>query len=131
MKKFFALFMCLVLCFSFAGCKNTEERNEEAKAALMKVLNKEEPFTIHNVDFNVTTQQYLENFKFPTNNKLPNYFAPCKYAFVDLDNDGVDELLVMDWLFSFLFLASFSSKDSSSTISFSSTGFVSSNILSS
>jgi len=103
-KKFFALFMCLVLCFCFAGCKNTEERNEEAKAALTRVLNKEEPFTIHNADFNITTQQYLENFRFPTNNRLANQFAPCKYAFVDLDKDGVDELLVMDWLFNFLFL---------------------------
>ena len=100
MKKLFTIFMCLVLCFCFVGCKNTEERNEEAKAALTRVLNNKENFTVHNVYTNKTTEENLKKFNYPTYSNALHVFVPDNYTFVDFDKDGIEELLIIDILLS-------------------------------
>lgn len=107
MKRIIALLMSIIICFGFVGCNkgNTEELNSEAKAALTKVLNKEESFTVYNKYIEKTTEETLEKFKYPTYSNALNIFVPSHYTFADFDADGIDELLIIDaTLTFFLFL---------------------------
>jgi|GEM_PF-1594535 len=105
MKKAFVFFLCLVMCLAFCGCDHAEKNNDEAKAMLTKVLNKEESFTVHNIYIDKTTEENLEKFRYPTYSNALNIFAPAHYTFADFDADGVEELLIIDSTLSdFLFL---------------------------
>ncbi len=104
MKKL-TVILCLVMCLSFIGCNNTEKKNDEAKAILTKVLNKEVSFTVHNAYIDKTTEANLEKFRYPTDSDALNIFVPSNYTFVDFDGDGIEELLIAEiYLRNFLFL---------------------------
>lgn len=90
MKKLIAFFMCLVICVAFVGCKNTENQNDEAREALQRVLENEQTFTAQN------TKYTLEKYHFQTYDNAYYVFVPEQYAFVDMDNDNIDELVILD-----------------------------------
>jgi len=97
MKKLIAIFMCLVICVAFVGCNNTEKQNEEAREALQRVLEKEQTFTAKtSVVSEKNTEQTLEKYHFQTIDNAYYSFVPEQYAFVDMDNDNVDELVILD-----------------------------------
>ena len=105
MKKVTAIFLCFVMCLVFSGCSNTERKNDAAKTVLTKVLNKEENFTVYNAYVDKTTEENLENFRYPTYSNTLNIFVPAHYTFADFDADGIEELLIIDaYLSDFLFL---------------------------
>ena len=90
MKKLMAIFMCLVMCLSFVGCNNTENQNDEVREALQRVLENEQTFTAQ------TTEYTLEKYHFQINDNAYYVFVPEQYAFVDMDNDNIDELVILD-----------------------------------
>ena len=97
MKKLIAIFMCLVICVAFVGCNNTEKQNDEAKETLQRVLEKEQTFTAKTIVFSdKTTEQTLEKYHFQTIDNAYYSFVPEQYAFVDMDNDNIDELIILD-----------------------------------
>ena len=97
MKKLIAIFMCLAMCVSFVGCNNTEKQNDEAKETLQRVLEKEQTFTAKTIVFSdKTTEQTLEKYHFQTIDNAYYSFVPEQYAFVDMDNDNIDELVILD-----------------------------------
>ena len=97
MKKLIAIFMCLVICVAFVGCNNTEKQNDEAKETLQRVLEKEQTFTAKTIVFSdKTTEQTLEKYHFQTIDNAYYSFVPEQYAFVDMDNDNIDELVILD-----------------------------------
>ena len=97
MKKLMVIFMCLVMCVSFVGCNNTEKQNDEAKETLQRVLEKEQTFTAKTIVFSdKTTEQTLEKYHFQTIDNAYYSFVPEQYAFVDMDNDNIDELVILD-----------------------------------
>lgn len=101
MKKTLAVFMCLIFCFSLAGCSkdNIEKQNKEAKEVLMKVLEKEQTFTAKtSVLSDKTTEQTLEKYHFQTFDNAYYSFVPAYYIFVDCDTDNIDELVILDAL---------------------------------
>lgn len=101
MKKYIAIFLCLVLCVCSVGCKKTVKNNEEAKTALLKVLNKEADFTFKSLVNESTSQENLTKFTFSTVYSALEVFSPTRYMFADFDADGVDELLIADFDFVF------------------------------
>lgn len=96
MKNLIAVFICLVMCFSFVGCNNSEKQNDEAKEVLQKVLSKEQSFTVKSLVFDKVTEENLEKFSFPTEANAINAFVPQGYVYVDFDSDGIEELLIVD-----------------------------------
>ena len=90
MKKILAIFLCLTMCFGFIGCRNTEKMNDEAREALQRVLENEQTFTAQ------TTEYTLEKYHFQINDNAYDVFVPEQYAFVDMDNDNIDELVIFD-----------------------------------
>lgn len=104
MKKLLAIFLCLLMCLVFSGCNNTEKKNDEAKTVLTKVLNKEENFTVHNVYVDKTTEENLEEFRYPTYSNALNIFVPSYYTFADFDSDGIEELLMVDATLSYFLI---------------------------
>jgi len=94
MKKLFAAILCVVLCFTFCGCSKTEKKNEEAREALLKVLNKEQNFTVKSLVFDRTSEENLSKFFYNSVHSAMNAFSSEIYAFVDFDSDGVEELMV-------------------------------------
>ena len=97
MKKLMVIFMCLVMCVSFVGCNNTEKQNDEAKETLQRVLEKEQTFTAKTIAFSdKTTEQTLEKYHFQTIDNAYYSFVLKQYAFVDMDNDNIDELVILD-----------------------------------
>ena len=90
MKKLIAFFMCLVICVAFVGCNNTDNQNDEAREALQRVLENEQTFTAQ------TTEYTLEKYHFQINDNAYYVFVPEQYAFVDMDNDNIDELVILD-----------------------------------
>lgn len=99
MKRFLTILICLSLCFAFVGCgkDNIKEQNDQAKEVLMKVLEKEQTFTAKtSVISDKTTEQTLEKYHFQTIDNAYYAFVPEQYAFVDMDNDNIDELVIFD-----------------------------------
>ena len=90
MKKLIAILMCLVICVAFVGCNNTDNQNDEAREALQRVLENEQTFTAQ------TTEYTLEKYHFQINDNAYYVFFPEQYAFVDMDNDNIDELVILD-----------------------------------
>lgn len=91
------IFMCLVMCVSFVGCNNTEKQNDEAKQTLQRVLEEEQTFTAKtSVISDKTTEQTLDKYHFQTVDNAYYSFIPEQYAFVDMDNDNIDELVILD-----------------------------------
>ena len=103
MKKMIAVFTCLVIGLSLVGCKNVEKQNSEARTILTSVLNGERNFTFKSLVREITTEENVKKFRFPTVYSVRNDFVPVAYMFVDLDSDGIDELIVADG-FAILFL---------------------------
>lgn len=96
MKKITIFLMCLIIGFSFVGCTNTDNKNEVAKAALQRVLNKEQDFTFKSLVSDKVTEENLEKFSFATEGNFMNYFVPQGYTYIDFDSDSIDELLIID-----------------------------------
>lgn len=99
MKRFLTILICLSLCFAFVGCgkDNIKEQNEQAKEVLMKVLQYEQTFTAKTIVFSdKNTEQTLEKYHFQTIDNAYYSFIPEQYAFVDMDNDNIDELVIFD-----------------------------------
>lgn len=97
MKRFFISLICLSLCFAFVGCGNADKQNQEAKEILMKVLGKEQTFTAKtSVVSDKVTEQTLDKYHFQTVDNAYYSFIPEQYAFIDLDNDNIDELVIFD-----------------------------------
>ncbi len=93
MKRILALLMALALCLSMVGCGNA---NKKAKAALTAVLEKSESFTVKNPYTDRITEESLDNFYFPVLGGDQNNYQPKKYTFVDMDGDGVEEMVIHD-----------------------------------
>ena len=87
MKKLFAIFLCVVICLSFVGCKPSEKESEvakqetevptqeteapkqepeKAKEMLQKVLNREQTFSFKSLVFDKITEEDLDRFSFPS-----------------------------------------------------------------
>ncbi len=103
MKKILSFILSVVICFGVVGCnkensaeQSVEERNIETRAILTAVLNKEKSFIVHNHYINITSEETLEKFRYPTFGSASNIFSPEGYMFVDFDADGIDELLIVD-----------------------------------
>lgn len=99
MRKTLATIMSIVLCFCLVGCSkdNIEKQNMEAKEVLMKVLEKEQTFTAKtSVISDKATEQTLDKYHFQTVDNAYYSFIPEQYAFIDMDNDNIDELVIFD-----------------------------------
>lgn len=97
MKKLLAIFLCLVICYSFTGCNNnTKIKNDEARTALEKVLNFEETFNLKNPLYDRVSKENLRQFHFPSIYNALNWYTPRWYSYIDFNDDGIDELLVLD-----------------------------------
>ena len=94
MKKYIAMILCFAMCLSFSGCKKNEKNNEQAKAALQKVLDKEADFTFKNLVNASTSRENLKKFTFSTVYSAMEVFSPTRYMFADFDGDEVEELLI-------------------------------------
>lgn len=103
MKKLIVVIVCSLMILSLFGCNSVEKQNAEVRAVLTNVLNGERNFTFKSLIRDMTTEENLNKFNFPTVYSARNDFVPVAYMFVDLDSDGVDELIVADG-FAVLFL---------------------------
>ena len=101
MKKLLAIFLCLLMCIVFSGCNNTEKKNDEAKAAFQEVLENKRLFSYKCLVFDKITEENLEKFNFKTEYSALNSFIPQMYAYLDFDQDGVEELLIVDAMLSY------------------------------
>lgn len=113
MKKLIII-LTLIFVFSFAGCtavksdekkddKNpscvteSENQNAEAKEALQRVLENEQTFIAETRLFaDETAECTLDKYHFQTYDNAHYVFVPEQYAFVDMDNDNTDELVILD-----------------------------------
>jgi len=68
--------------------------NEKTREVLQKVLDNEQSFTIKSLVFDRYTEENLEKFSFATEGSAVHPFLPRGYTYVDLDSDGIDELVV-------------------------------------
>lgn len=93
MKKIFAVFMCLVLCFSFAGCNNYGKINED-KAVFQKVLHKQQNFFYKSLVTDEIIEDNLDNFSFNASDNALISFTPESYTYVDFDFDNVEEMVI-------------------------------------
>ena len=57
-------------------------------------MNKEQSFTFKSLVFDEVTEENLERFSFATEGSAINPFLPQGYTCVDLDSDGIDELVI-------------------------------------
>ena len=96
MKKLIAISICFVLFFTFVGCSNVEQQNEVAKAAFQEVLENKRNFSYKCLVFDKVTDESLKKFNFKTIDNAFNSFDPQGYAYLDFDQDGVDEMLIYD-----------------------------------
>ena len=96
MKKLIAISICLVLFLTFVGCNNVEQQNEVAKAAFQEVLENKRNFSYKCLVFDKVTEESLKKFNFKTIDNAFNSFNPHGYAYLDFDQDGVDEMLIYD-----------------------------------
>lgn len=112
MKKIIILFATLVF-FCLAGCNKTNNSyqssditsnvtntssNEEDNNILLSVLHSEKPF-ITEKGQTVFLKDYKPLYKYPEDTdyyQSENLFAPYEYAFVDLDKDGQNELIISE-----------------------------------
>ena len=87
-------------CFEETSELSSEETkdfsNEEARAYLQKVLEKEKDFTYKCLVWGEVTTENLEKFTYNTVSSALLSFLPNWYAYVDLDSDGIDELVALD-----------------------------------
>lgn len=97
MKRFLSILICLSLCFAFVGCGNSDKQNQEAKEILTKVLQYKQTFTAKtSVISDKATEQTLDKYHFQTVDNAYYSFIPEQYAFIDMDNDNIDELVIFD-----------------------------------
>ena len=98
MKKFAAFLLCVALCVCLAGCRshNTEAKNEEAKEALTKVLEREETFAFKSPINGRITEERLDKLHFTVETSAFDRFWACAYTFVDCDSDGIEEIALLD-----------------------------------
>lgn len=99
MKKVLAILLSGLLCLSFVGCGKTDNKkqNDQVKETLLNVLKNEQTFIAKtNIVSDKSTEQILEQYHFQTSADTYYSFLPKCYAFVDMDNDDIDELIIMD-----------------------------------
>lgn len=68
--------------------------NEEARAYLQKVLEKEKDFTYKCLVWGEVTTENFQKFIYNLEHTALLSFLPNWYAYVDFDSDGIDELLI-------------------------------------
>lgn len=75
------------------AAQETEKPTDDqtAKLALTEVLDNTGVFTVKNPDTGNTTKETLENYQL-----YNNRFVPKQYTFVDLNADGIEELVIFD-----------------------------------
>ena len=101
MKKLLSVLLCLIFCFAFLGCSNSnvEKENEEAKRVLMNVLEKKQTFIAKTSAISdKITEQTLSKYHFSTNSDAYYAFVPGLYTFADCDANGINELVVLDMM---------------------------------
>lgn len=97
MKQWIVLSLCLVMCIALVGCHTTDRQNDEAREVLQRVLEKEQTFTSKtSMVSDAITEQTLDQYHFQTPANAYYAFVPAQYAFVDMDNDHIDELVIFD-----------------------------------
>ena len=96
MKKLVAILICFVLCLLSVGCNKVEQQNEEARAAFQEVLENKRNFTYKCLVFDKITEESLKKFNFKTIDNALNSFDPQGYAYLDFDQDGIEETLIYD-----------------------------------
>lgn len=112
MKKIIILFTIFVF-FCLTGCNKINNSyqysditsnvtnassNEDDNNILLSVLHSEKPF-ITEKGQTVFLKDYKPFYKYPESTyyyQSENLFAPCEYAFVDLDKDGQNELIISE-----------------------------------
>ena len=98
MKKWLCIALAaLLLCATACNAIPTPESSAPypAQEALMRVLNSEQSFAVKAWSDGKQEQKNLNNFTFGTEYAALNVFVPAQYSFVDMDGDGVRELVVL------------------------------------
>ena len=105
MKKFVAVLLCLIMLLSFFSCKKTEnsketndkENNDTVLSEAKKAMEIYETVLVNETkvyETDIQEDNYLRDCKTPYN-RIP--LADCeqlKYAYTDMDNDGINELVI-------------------------------------
>ena len=99
MKKWLciALAALLLLCATACNAIPAPESSAPSPAQedLMRVLNSEQSFAVKAWSDGKEEQKHLNNFTFGIEYAALNVFVPAQYSFVDMDGDGVRELVVL------------------------------------
>ena len=103
MKKILVILLCFVMCISICGCNGTKIDATAAREALESVINKEQDFTYKSSLHEKVTQENLKNFEFLGKSSLETFY-PLYYAFVDFNDDGIEEALVLDARFTYFLI---------------------------
>ena len=97
MKKWIVIGLCFVMCVVFVSCNTAEKQTDEVREVLQRVLEKEQTFTSKtSMVSDAITEQTLDQYHFQTPADAYYAFVPAQYAFVDMDNDHIDELVILD-----------------------------------
>ena len=98
MKKLLSIALAvLLLCATACNATPAPESSApySAQEALTRVLNSEQSFAVKAWSDGKEEQKNLNNFTFGTEYAALNVFVPAQYSFVDMDGDGVRELVVL------------------------------------
>lgn len=98
MKKLLCIALAaLLLCATACNAIPTPESSAPSppQEALTRVLNSEQSFAVKAWSDGKQEQKNLNNFTFGTDYAALNVFVPAQYSFVDMDGDGVCELVVL------------------------------------
>lgn len=98
MKKLLCIALAaLLLCATACNATPAPESSAPypAQEALMRVQNSEQSFAVKAWSYGKQEQKNLNNFTFGTEYAALNVFVPAQYSFVDMDGDGVRELVVL------------------------------------
>ena len=98
MKKLLCIALAaLLLCATACNATPAPESSAAypAQEALTRVLNSEQSFAVKIWSTGNEEQKNLLNFTFGTEYAALNVFVPAQYSFVDMDRNGVRELVVL------------------------------------
>lgn len=96
MKRIAALMILFIMLVAFGGCsakENLEQQNTQVQAILNEVLNVERPFITEDSE-----EVMMDSYYFIPSYEGTRLFVPLGYNFVDLDQDGIDEMVLLEGL---------------------------------
>ena len=103
MKRIAAMMILFIMLVAFGGCsakENLEQQNAQVQAILNEVLNVERPFITEDSE-----EVMMDSYYFTPLYEGSRLFIPLYSAFVDLDQDGLDEMVLLEGLtYDFLIL---------------------------